>query len=56
MRLQHLPEDLSDPQVVSRASALATDCQVDVVADPKKSVAELRQNKALGMACPSHLE
>jgi hypothetical protein len=35
---QHLPDDLSDPQFVSRASALATDCEVEVAADPKRSV------------------
>jgi hypothetical protein len=42
------PEDSSDPQSVSRASALATDCKVEVDADPKNSMKELRQNKALG--------
>jgi hypothetical protein len=46
---QHLLDDLSDPQFVSRASALATDCEVEVAADPKRSVKEVRQNKALGM-------
>ena len=36
-------------KVVLRASALATDCEVEVIADPEKSMKELRQNKALGM-------
>ena len=52
MYLQHLPDDLSDPKFVSRASALATDCEVEVIADPEKSMMELRQNKALGMDPP----
>jgi len=46
---QYLPDGLSDPQSVSRASALATDCEVEVVAGPERSMMELRQNKALGM-------
>jgi len=47
---QHLPDDPSDPQLVSggRASALATDCEVEVSADPEMSMMELRQNEALG--------
>lgn len=32
------------------ASALATDCDVEVFADPKNSMTELRQNAALGQA------
>jgi len=32
------------------ASALATDCEVEISADPKNSMTELRQNEALGRA------
>ena len=46
---QHLPDYLPDPQFMSRASALATDCEVEVVAGPEKSMKEVRQNKALGI-------
>jgi hypothetical protein len=38
-----------NPQVPSRASALATDCEVEVFADPKNSMTELLQNEALGI-------
>ena len=45
---QHLPDDPTNAQFVSRASALATDCEVEVSADPERSMMELRQNEALG--------
>lgn len=38
-----------NPRVPSRASALATDCEVEVFADPKNSMTELVQNEALGI-------
>ena len=49
MQPRHLPHDLFNLKIVLRASALATDCEVEVIADPEKSMKELRQNKALGM-------
>ena len=49
---RHLSYYLFNLQIASRASALATDCEVEVVADPMKSMMELRQNKALGMDPP----
>lgn len=45
----------SDSGISSRAAALATDCEVEVNADPKNSMTELRQNKVLGTNLPIHL-